>query len=246
MKSSYSRVPSDHLERPVHLWTFGHAGQPIVVFPSAAGMAHEWQASGAVDALAPLIEAGKIRLVCPESNVSRAWTSDDPPEVRLDRHRAYERFILEELVPDVLRNSDAARVATTGCSFGAFYATNMALKAPHLVEWALGVSGRYRTEAFLEGFYDDRVYFADALHYVPNLAGAGLEAARTTSLTLVVGTGPHEGRCIRETHDLAWVLGQQQIPHRTDLWGRDAGHHWSWWRRQILMHVGHRYGSANR
>jgi esterase/lipase superfamily enzyme len=242
MKQHYSRVPSDHLGRRVHLWTFGDRGQPIVVFPSAAGMAHEWQASGAVDVLAPLITSGRIRLICPESNVSRAWTADAPASTRLDRHRAYERFVLDELIPDVLAESDVERVATTGCSFGAFYATTMALKAPDRIEWALGVSGRYRTEAFLGGFYDDRVYFADPLHFVPNLEGAYLAAAQQTAITLVVGTGAHEGRCIQETHDLAWVLGQKRIPHRTDIWGRDAGHHWRWWRRQIRMHVGHRYG----
>ncbi|MCB9672043.1 MAG: esterase [Alphaproteobacteria bacterium] len=243
MKGTYTRVPSQHLGRRVHMWSFGTRGQPVVVFPSAAGMAHEWQASDAVGTLTPLLEAGRIRLICPESNVSEAWTGEGHPDWRLDRHRAYERFIAEELIPaELAKEAPGTRVATTGCSFGAFYAANFALKHPDLVEWALCISGRYRTDAFMEGFYDDRVYFADPLHYVPNLSGEHLERARRTSLTLVVGTGAHEGRCIQETHDLAWVLGQKGIPHRSDIWGRDAGHHWYWWRHQIKMHLGHRYG----
>lgn len=243
MNGTYSRVPSQHLGRRVHMWQFGTQGQPIVVFPSAAGMAHEWQASDAVATLSPLIRAGRIRLICPESNVAEAWTHGGHPHDRLDRHRAYERFIAEELIPAELAKSPGHdRVVTTGCSFGAFYASNFALKYPELVKWALCVSGRYRTEAFMEGFYDDRVYFTDPLHYVPNMEGELLDNVRKTSITLVVGTGPHEGRCIQETHDMAWVLGQKGIPHQTDIWGRDAGHHWSWWRRQIWMHLAHRFG----
>ncbi len=236
-------MPSRFLGRRVHLWTFGDRGQPVLVFPSAAGMAHEWQASGAVDTLAPLIAAGRIRLICPESNVAEAWTHGGDPHHRLERHRAYERFIAEELIPMELdRSPPGARIATTGCSFGAFYAANLALKNPETVEWALCISGRYRTEAFLDGYYDDRVYFADPLHYVPNLHGVWLERVRRTFLTLVVGRGPHEGRCIRETHDLAWVLGQKRIPHHLDQWGPDADHHWRWWKRQLWMHLRYRYG----
>ncbi len=93
MQSTYQRLPSDHLNKRVHLWTHGTQGHPIVVFPSAAGMAHEWQSSRAVETLSPWIDAGKIRLICPESNVSEAWTGPEHPHWCLDRHRAYERFI---------------------------------------------------------------------------------------------------------------------------------------------------------
>ena len=236
MKQAYTRVPSDHMGKRVHLWTFGDRGVPVFVFPSAAGMAHEWQASGAVDALAPLVDAGRIQHVCPESNVSVAWTGDGPPGRRLDAHRAYERFIAEELLPVVQRRTGHQRVVTTGCSFGSFYAANFALKHPEEVAWALCISGRYRTEAFLDGFYDDRVYFADPLHYVPNLDGEWLARVRRTALTLVVGLGGHEGRCLTETLDLARVLREKQIPHFRDL-RPDGAHHWSSWRVQIAEHL---------
>ncbi|MCB9673237.1 MAG: hypothetical protein H6734_27485 [Alphaproteobacteria bacterium] len=239
----YLRLPSDHLQKRVHLWTYGYAGAPVLVFPSAAGMAHEWQASEAVHALGPLLDAGKIRLYCPESNVSEAWTGDGHPSWRLDRHRAYELFVTQELIPWIWEQQGRRqRVVTTGCSFGSFYAANFALKHPDLVEWALCLSGRYRTETFMEGFYDDRVYYADPLHYVPNLSGRELERVKQTHLTLVVGLGPHEGRCITETRDLAIVLREKGIPVTPDFWGRDVAHHWDWWRRQLVHHLSNRFG----
>jgi esterase/lipase superfamily enzyme len=239
----YLRLPSAHLGRSVHLWTYGWWGRPVVVFPSAAGMAHEWQHSGAVEALAPLINAGKIKLYCPESNVSEAWTGRGEPGWRLDRHRAYERFVAEELIPWIRQDCQAPRirVATTGASFGAFYASNFALKHPELVEWALCLSGRYRTDAFMDGFHDDRVYYADPLRYVPNLEGDELRRLRHTHLTLVVGLGPHEGRCITETLELGRVLAAKGIPHTADVWGKEVAHDWSWWKQQLVHHLGTRY-----
>ena len=237
MNDRYQRLPSRFLGRKVHLWTHGHAGQPVLVFPSAAGMAHEWQHAGAVEALGDLLEAGKIQLICPESNVSEAWTGEGDPRWKLQRHRAYEQFIAEELIPWVQAKTGHARVVTAGCSFGSFYASNFALKYPELVRWALCLSGRYRTESFMDGYYDDSVYFADPLHYVPNLGGTDLQRARRTALTLVVGLGPFEGRCIQETHDMAWVLGQKGIPHEADIWGHDVAHDWTWWKRQLRFHL---------
>jgi esterase/lipase superfamily enzyme len=238
----YRRIPSRHLGRPVHLWSFGHAGMPVVVFPSAAGMAHEWRHSQAVQVLAPWIAAGKLKLYCPESNVSVAWTGRGHPSWRLDRHRAYELFVAEELLALIEQETGQRRVVTTGASFGCFYAANFALKHPDRVAWALCLSGRYRTEAFLDGFYDDRVYYADPLHYVPNLSGDALRKVQDqTELTLVVGRGPFEGRCITETADLARVLLERGIPCEPDFWGHDVAHHWSWWKKQIRHHFGRRF-----
>jgi esterase/lipase superfamily enzyme len=239
----YQRLPSEAMGRPVHLWTFGHAGHPILVFPSAAGMAHEWQHSGAVEALAPLIRAGRIRLICPESNVSVAWTGDGPPAWRLAQHARYERFLIDELLPYVYGLCGGpVPVSTAGCSFGAFYALNTALKHPERFDHALGLSGRYRTATFLDGHHSDASYFNEPLAYVPGLSGTALAAARTVTATLVVGQGAYEGRCIEETVAMAGALRQRGIPVHLDLWGHDVSHEWVWWRRQLVYHLTRRHG----
>lgn len=245
MHPRYLRLPSRHLDRRVHMWTFGQRGVPIVVFPTASGMAHEWQAAGAVDALAPLLEAGRIRLYCPESNVAEAWTSDADPAWRLARHQAYERFIVEELIPWIREENHHPylRMATAGASFGAYYAATMALKQPEIFGWALCLSGRYAADRFLDGYAAPETWFVHPLAFVPGLRGAALERVRRqTHLTLVVGQGPFEGSCIEETHAMAHALAQRQIPHERDIWGRDVSHEWVWWRRQALYHLARRFG----
>jgi hypothetical protein len=48
MRREHDVIPSRELGRGVHLWRFGHYGAPLLVFPSASGMAHEWEANGMI------------------------------------------------------------------------------------------------------------------------------------------------------------------------------------------------------
>jgi len=73
MFRSHDLIPSEAMGREMHVWRFGDFGAPLIVFPSASGMAHEWDAHGMVEALAELIDGGKLKLYCIESNVAEAW-----------------------------------------------------------------------------------------------------------------------------------------------------------------------------
>jgi len=242
MKSQHVTIDSPGLGRPVHLWAYGHWGAPVLAFPTAAGMAHEWQRQGMVESLAPLIEGGKIKLYCPESNVAEAWTRrDSDPAWRMHRHQLYEEFVVSNLVPAIRSDCNSAeiRVATAGASLGAFYAANFALKFPELFHYALCLSGRYEMRHFTGGYDSLEVYFNNPLAYVANLHGEALERVRwQTHLTLVCGRGMWEEGCIEETHALADLLAQKEIPHFRDIWGHDVSHDWIWWQRQAAHHLG--------
>lgn len=239
-------LPSESMGRHVHLWTYGHFGLPVIVFPTAAGFAHEWGNQGMVDALAPLLGSGKIKLYCPESNVSEAWTRKDlDPALRISRHLAYERFVLDTLVPFVRSDCRSAQIpiGVAGASLGAMYAATFALKHPGLFDYALCMSGRYEARNFTNGFDSPDVYFNNPLAFAPNLDGPALDRVRSgTHLTLVCGRGAWEEGCIEETIALGEVLRAKQIPHERDLWGTDVSHEWPWWRRQALHHLGRKYG----
>lgn len=245
MKRRHELVYSPAMGRRMNVWCFGHWGTPLLVFPSAAGMAHEWDLQGMVDTLAPLIYAGKLKLYCPESNVSRAWTDKEQhPAVRVQAHVAYERFILEDLVPAIRRdcNDDSIRLAVTGVSLGAFYAANFALKHPETFFYALCMSGRYLATHFTGGFSNDDVYYNNPIAYVSNMSGDVLEKVQQkTHLTLVVGQGAFEEGCIEETQILASILDHKGIPNLRDIWGHDVSHDWIWWRRQAWMHLNYRF-----
>jgi esterase/lipase superfamily enzyme len=239
-------LPSPAMGRDVHLWTYGWYGQPIVVFPTAAGFAHEWQAQGMIEALSPLIGAGKIKLYCPESNVSEVWTRKDAdPAWRMERGAAYERFVFETLVPFVRADcrTPGAPLAVTGASLGGMYAANFALKHPETFQWSLAMSGRYLATVFTGGYDSSEVYFNNPLAYVPNLEGDALERIRRyTHLVMVCGSGKWEEGCIEETIALCDWFERKGIPHYRDIWGRDSAHDWDWWKKQAMFHLGRKFG----
>ena len=244
MEGIYERIPSDAMGRDVHVWRYGWWGAPVMVFPSAAGFAHEWQKEGMIDTLAPLLQAGRIKLYCPESNVAEAFTKEGDGAEKIAKHLRYERFILQTMVPFIRRDCKLpdVRIGTVGCSLGGLYAALFALRHPDVFGHALCMSGRYEITQFLNGYNSPDVYFNNPLAFVPNLEGEALHRTRRTHLTMVCGTGQWEEGCIEETIALCDLFRQKGIPHDCDIWGRDSAHHWSWWKKQTLHHLGRVYG----
>ena len=193
-----------------------------------------------IDALAPLLRAGRMKIYCPETNVSRSFTGEGSMQERMAHHRAYERFVMETLVPfirDDCRSPDVPMVAT-GCSVGALYASLFVLKHPETFPQALCLSGRYRTSSFFGGSANEDVYFNDPIAFLPNLHGAALERVRRRAhLTVVVGRGAHEHTCISETAELGTWLGKKGIPSHVAFWGTESSHTYAWWQKQAYHYL---------
>jgi esterase/lipase superfamily enzyme len=231
--------PSHAMGKNVHVWTYGHAGRPVIALPTSGGYAHEWQQHGVVDALADLLEMGRIRIWQPETNVSETWNRRDAPLAwRMQRHLAYEQFVTNELVPHIRHVTGRSDIVILGPSVGALYAVNFALKFPHLLPEAIGLSGRYEARTFTNGQDNTDVYYNNPLSYVWNLHGDPLRHIQQQAhVTLVCGQGAHEKNCLQETLHLAQGLQQKAVPLKLDVWGRDSAHEWPWWRRQIRHHL---------
>ncbi|CAM2065960.1 Esterase/lipase superfamily enzyme [Sulfidibacter corallicola] len=246
MKKRHEMIESPHMGRKVHLWSYGHWGMPVLVFPSAAGFAHEWDSHGMVDALSWYIDSGKIKLYCPESNVSQSWTNKNGDMAeRIHQHKIYEAFILNTLVPWIRFDCQTANIpiTTTGTSLGGFYAAVFALKFPEIFRSAVCMSGRYDLTEFTGGFTNGDIYFNNPLAFVPNLEGDALERVRThTMINLVCGRGAWEEGCIEETIYLGRWLHHKQIPNYIDIWGPESSHEWPWWREQARKHFGRIFG----
>ena len=52
---------------------YGHWGRPVLAFPSEQGQAWQYEERGMVDAIAPLIDAGRVKLYCVDSYDSQSW-----------------------------------------------------------------------------------------------------------------------------------------------------------------------------
>ncbi len=249
MLREHDMIDSKAMGRPMHVWRYGHYGPPVLVFPSAAGMAHEWEANGMIDTLADWLNGGRIKLYCTESNVSESWTRrTDPAQWRIKRHQAYEQYITQELVPRIRADCHTPDIliAVTGTSMGAFYSANFALKFPHMFHYGLCMSGRYDATSFTEGYSNEDIYFNNPMAFTPNMHGEQLaQVQANVHLTLVCGQGRWEDGNIEQTQRMADILKSKSINHQRDLWGHDVDHNWTWWRRQARQHLGdfiHRHG----
>jgi esterase/lipase superfamily enzyme len=228
---------------PAGVIRYGHWGRPVLAFPAERGRAGDFADNGMVDAMAGLIEAGRIKLYCVDSYDAASWSNHDIPlEERARNHGHFESWILGEVVPWIYRDCGGAlEVATLGCSLGAFHAANFALKRADLFPLAMCLSGNYDPSGWRAwGERGAAAYFNNPTDYVGHLAGQHLDWLRgRISLLLVCGQGQWEDTtgALPSTRQFAGLLAGQGIRHELDLWGTDAPHGWPSWRAQVAQHM---------
>ena len=140
MQRKYETIYSPAIGRDMPLLTFGHYGAPLLAFPSGGGQFHDFEDNGMIEAIAPLINAGKIKVYCPASIDNETWLDKGAdPHWRGLRYGAYIDFIINNLVPHIRYDcqTENIRIAITGCSLGAYHAANFTLKFPDVFHYAL-------------------------------------------------------------------------------------------------------------
>ena len=222
---------------------YGHWGRPALAFPSEGGHATDFENNGMVDAVAGLIEAGRLKLYCVDSYDAASWSDQEIPlEERARRHGRYESWILGDVLPWIHRDCGGpAEVITLGCSMGAYHAANFALKRADLFPLAMCLSGQYDPSSWNGwGERGQETYFNSPLDYVANLDGDHLNWLRDhVSLLLVCGQGQWEDTtgALQSTKQFAALLAAKGIKHEADLWGYDVPHDWPSWRAQLAHHM---------
>jgi esterase/lipase superfamily enzyme len=232
------RSPRLGLEMPVV--SYGHAGTPLLLFPTAAADFLENERFFLVKAIEEHILAGKVRLFSIDSINEHAWMDKHVPIPEKARRQAmYQGYIEEELVPYIRHvcGDRHARPLTTGASFGAFHAANTFLRRPDLFGGTIAMSGFYDLDrGYLDGYTDDNVFFNNPAWYLPGLGGHMLELLQGGSrIVIVTGQGPYEAP--DRSRELSNLLTQKGIPHWLDIWGHDVKHDWPWWRKMLPFHL---------
>ena len=220
---------------------YGHWGRPLLAFPSQEGPAWQYEERGMIDAVADLIEAGRVKVYAVDSFDSGSWYRGDLPlEQRARLHSRYEDWILNQVVPFVQADSDSAEIVATGVSFGAYHAANFALRHAQFFPLAICQSGVYDVSVVAGGDRGDAVYFNNPADYVQHLHGEHLDWLRgQVNLLLIAGQGEWEDTtgALESTRQFAGLLGEKGIRHELDLWGHDSPHDWPAWRAQIAHHL---------
>jgi esterase/lipase superfamily enzyme len=227
----------------MELKRYGHYGRPVLAFPAEGGSAWDWEHQGMIDAVAGLLDAGRIKLYCVDAVDGATWSNRSIPlEQRAHEHSRYEAWIVGEVVPYIHTDcAGPADILTTGASLGAFHALNFAFKRADLFPLAICLSGNYDPAAW-DGWGErgEAAYFNNPMDYVAHLGGDHLDWLRgRLSVLLVCGQGMWEDTTgsLDSTRALAGLLAAKGIRHELDLWGHDVPHDWPSWRAQIAHHL---------
>jgi len=230
---------SNNLGREMPLVAYGHAGFPLLMFPTAAADYLEYERFLLVDAIKEHIEAGRVRAYSINSvNRYSLLNEQASPREKAELLTRYDRYILDEVLP-LIRNEcgSDARPITTGASLGAFLSANAYFRHPDLFRGVIAMSGSYDIRSYLKGYTDDNVYFNNPADYLRNLNDDYYLPIlrRADSIYVVSGQGAYEAP--ERSRDLANILNSKGIPHYLELWGYDVNHDWPWWRRMLPYYL---------
>jgi esterase/lipase superfamily enzyme len=128
-----------------------------------------------------------------------------------------------------------------GCSLGAFQATSLVLRHPHLFRKLVALSGRFdltmKVESFgdlFDGYYADDIYFHTPTHFLPGLACAWrLDKLRQLDIVLAVG---QEDPFLDNNRHFSRLLGEKGIRHQLHFWDGRA-HRAGAWREMAALYV---------
>ena len=159
MHREHVRWFSPRLDRDMDLLVFGHAGARVLVFPSSMGRFFEWEDQGMIGALGDQLERGWLQLYCVDSVDAESWYAKHKhPAERAAWHSRYDAYLRDEVLPLMQSRNPNPFLITTGASFGAYHALTFALRYPHLVNRAIGLSGVYDIREVTDGYTDQHVY----------------------------------------------------------------------------------------
>jgi esterase/lipase superfamily enzyme len=210
---------------------FGEHGLPLLVFPTSQGRFYQWEDFGLVGALQDKIDAGFIQLWCVDSVDSESfYATNKPPRERIQRHLQYERYLLDELMPGM-----PGPPVGCGTSFGALHAVLLALRHPDRVGGFIGLSGAYDTKRWLDGYFDDNIYYTNPVAFLPGLQDDRYLAPLRRMEKKVIATGeqdPNVGESVR----VGTLLKQKSVDVRLDLWP-GWSHDWPYWKDMMRTYV---------
>src|SRR5437763_25867 len=157
------------------------------------------------------------------------------PAERALRHIQYEHYILNEVLPLSKQLNSNPFLITTGASFGAYHAVNLALRHPELVDRVIGLSGFYDIKRFTGGYSDENIYFNNPCDFIKNEHDPARLAA-LQHIDIILATGRDDASCSNNEY-LSGILWGKGIGNALRIWDGWA-HDWPWWRQMIRLYIG--------
>ena len=227
MKEEYFKWHSPHVDRDIEMLTYGHAGHPVIIFPSTMGRYYESKDFKLIESVRWFVENGLVRLYCPDSIDRLSWYNREVhPSVKVLNHIQYDKLIRWEIVETIRQHTGSPRVAVAGASFGGYHAANFAFRHPDVVSHLISMSGAFDIRSFMQGYFDDNVYFNNPVDYLP-----GLNHPDLWRMKIILGTSEWD-ICRPANEQLSGILQSKGVQHWLDMRGWQQ-HDWQLWREMF-------------
>ena len=237
---SYSRI----LDREMEYEVYGGAADKLcIAFPPQNGRFYDFHNFGMVDTVRSWIDAGRLRIVCPDGIDAETWSNESgDPRARIELQERWFHYVVDELLP--MYAGDGRKAMVCGCSMGGVHAGNFFFRRPDLFDTLLSMSGLFNAQYFFYDYMDDLIYANSPTHFLPNMPDnhPWMELYRQSRIILCVGQGAWEDDLLYGTRELDAILTAKGIPHWADYWGFDVNHDWVWWQKQFPYFMEHILG----
>ncbi|MBC7448977.1 MAG: esterase family protein [Hymenobacteraceae bacterium] len=223
MREEHVRWHSPTIGRDFEMLVFGHAGIPVIAYPTSMGRHYQNRDFGLIGAASWFVDNGLVKIYCPDSLDNEGWYNTQiHPADRIRVHQHYDHLIRHELVPRAQYETGHDRVAVAGASFGAYHATNFALRYPGLVRQLINMGGAYDIKMQLDGYYDDSAYYNNPTDFL-----SGIQDPMLWQMGIILGVGEHDF-CRAANERLSQQLSDKGVQHWLDV--KPGGvHDWPVW-----------------
>ena len=230
MNREYHKWYSSRLGRDMELLVFGHAGLPVLVFPTSGGRFYEFEDRGMIGAVAGQIEGGHLQfylrrlgrhgeLVQPQCSAALAYRpprairglpdsrsrSADPPE-ELGPAPCLARLQLRRIPRHQHRSAPSRCLHRAALHVGR-------IRSLQFPQWLL------RPGLLLQS--------AHALFAEPRDPGSLTTIAATPTSS---ATG-WDDQCLAQNQNLDRIMSSKGIPHKLYTWETYNSHDWPTWQR---------------
>jgi esterase/lipase superfamily enzyme len=231
VQEEYKKWHSPTLNMDFEMLVYGHYGTPVIIFPTTMGRYFESKDFKLIESVSHLVNDGRVKLYCPDSVDKFSWYNKSAhPADRVRNHTVYDQFIANEIVDAIRHEYGIAKVAVAGASFGGFHAANFAFKHPDMVSHLFSMSGAFDIRTFMDGHYDDNVYYNNPVDYLP-----GDNNPELWNLDITLGFGEWD-ICKDANLKLSHILNQKGMSHWLDE-KRWAEHDWPLWRMMFPQYL---------
>lgn len=242
MVRAYHSWESPNLGRKMEMLVFGNTGARVLFFPTRKAHFYDYENWGIIGSIKDKIEQGFLQVYCVDS-VDREsfYATKLPPADRIIRHLAYEKYIMEEVLPFSEKLNPNSFLVASGCSLGAYHAINIAFRYPHYFGKVVGMSGRYDLtqpmgvfKDLFDGYVDEQIYLNTPNRFIPNLTDEKyLAGLRKMEIVMAIGL---EDAFLNDNKFLSHELWQKGIAHQLHFWDFEA-HDPVEWRQMVRFYL---------